>query len=145
MTADNIRGGMILVFLIAGSVADIRKRSIPVLLFPLFGITGLWLYLTQGYVTATEEIFGILLGIVFLALARISDGKFGAGDALAILVLGIYLGGSGAAFSALYGMFCASLVSIALLAFRRGTRDTALPFLPFLLTGYLLDNAGGFI
>ncbi|MBQ4482849.1 MAG: prepilin peptidase [Lachnospiraceae bacterium] len=145
MVTEYIREGLLLIFLITGTIADIRKRSIPVLLFLIFGIAGVVLFMLTGSVTLTDEIFGILLGIVFVALSHISDGKIGAGDGIAILVSGIFLGGSRAACQTLYGMLGASLISILLLMVRRGNRNTALPFLPFLLTGYLMDKAGGLL
>lgn len=145
MMTDIMRESLLLIFLITGTIADIRKRSIPILLFILFGVTGLVFFIMTGSVSFTDEIFGILLGIVFLALCRISDGKIGAGDGMAILVSGIFLGGSRAACQTLYGMLGASLISVLLLAFRKGNRNTTLPFLPFLLAGYLMDKAGGLL
>ena len=97
MMTDIMRESLLLIFLITGTIADIRKRSIPILLFILFGVTGLVFFIMTGSVSFTDEIFGILLGIVFLALCRISDGKIGAGDGMAILISGIFLGGSRAA------------------------------------------------
>ena len=84
----------------------------------------------------------MILGAVFIGVALISGGKLGMGDALAILVIGIYLGGSGSALVVLYAMMITAAFSIVLLIIRRGNRDTALPFMPFLLAGCVLQQIG---
>ena len=138
----------LMIFLIFGTVFDIRKRSIPVSLFVVFGIAGIVLGATQGRVSpdlTTDWVFGVILGVVFIAISLISDKKLGMGDALSILIMGIYLGGSDAALAVLYAMMITSVFSIIILAFKKGSRKTELPFMPFLLTGCIIQQIGALI
>jgi leader peptidase (prepilin peptidase)/N-methyltransferase len=138
----------LLLFLLTGSVLEIRKKTVPILLLAVSGAAGVLIRLicwkTGGY-NIMEMFMGILLGAVFIGISLISDGKIGMGDALAILTTGIYLGGRAATLSVLDAMIAASFVSIIILFLRKGTRNTALPFLPFLFLGCLIETTGAII
>ena len=74
---------------------------------------------------------------MFLALSILSGGAMGAGDGLLLLALGLasdtgeYLG------TLLGGIFLAAVWSgVLLVVFRKG-RKTEIPFVPFLLFGYI--------
>ena len=128
-----------------GTVSDIRERSIPAMIFFIFGLLGTMEYFVSGRTDLINESFGVILGIVFIAVSYISDSKLGMGDALAILVTGIFLGGTEAACAVLYAMLITAVFSIIILVLRKGTRSTVLPFLPFLLAGYILEKLGAVI
>ena len=81
---------------------------------------------------------------VFLALALINPSGLGLGDVKLAAVLGLALGHLGweAAFLGLLAAFVLmALVGVVLLALRRVTRSSALPFGPFMLLGALLAIA----
>lgn len=131
------------IFLIAGTVFDIRKRQIPVILLTAAGVWGILSYLMgTGWMGGTlwDEISGLVMGVVFIGISLISEGKMGMGDAVAILVCGIYLGGAGAAFAVLYALIIAAAASALILALKRGSKKTELPFMPFLLAGCVIGQ-----
>ncbi len=140
-----MKSAALLGFLIISAIFDIRSRTVPIVIFAISGTVGIIAYIAAGtYLSGSiiDELFGVILGAVFIGIALISGGKMGMGDALAILVTGIYLGGSGSALAVLYAMMMTTLFSIVLLAIRRGNRNTALPFIPFLLAGCVLQQIG---
>ena len=97
----------LLLFLILGTVSDIKNRSIPAILFLIFGMLGLLEYMLYGRTALINELMGIILGIVFIAVSIISENRLGMGDALAILVTGVFLGGMEASCA----LLCAMLIS----------------------------------
>ncbi|MBO5550730.1 MAG: prepilin peptidase [Lachnospiraceae bacterium] len=135
----------LLLFLIMGTASDIKKRSIPAAMFLVFGMLGALDFMISGRTAPVNELLGIILGVVFIGISLISDNKLGMGDALAILVTGIFLGGAEASCTVLYAMLITAVFSIIILASGRGSRTTAMPFMPFLLAGYMLDRLGAMI
>lgn len=135
----------LLLFLILGTVSDIKNRSIPAILFLIFGMLGLLEYMLYGRTALINELMGIILGIVFIAVSLISENRLGMGDALAILVTGVFLGGMEASCAVLFAMLISAFFSVIILALHRGDRSTALPFIPFLLAGYILEKLGAVI
>ncbi len=119
------------------TVIDIRHRCVPAVI--LAGI-GLGAALYQLFTRRTDGwliLGGILTGLGFMLLSRLTREGLGYGDSLLILILGIYLGlwrllaVLGTAF------FLLLLVDLPLLAARQMSRTLRLPFYPFLTIGCL--------
>lgn len=134
-----------LIYLGCLSVLDIRNRRLPV-----------WMLLAGGILAAVFQILwkgmpGVLVaaggavGIVFLAVSKVTEESFGYGDSILIGVLGIYLG-----FWNLLGLLVltfilASGTAMAVLVKRKFRQKTLLPFVPFLGIGYaVILLLGGF-
>ena len=86
---------------------------------------------------ALTAILGLVPGVFMLLTAYITR-KVGYGDGLALLGVGMLSG-----YKACWAMLCISLLlmsfwGIGILMLRRGTRNTKLPYLPFLAVAYLI-------
>lgn len=77
----------------------------------------------------------LLPGAVLLLFSRASGGKLGSGDALIVCVIGLWSGAGMAACSFLTALFLAAVTGTAAV---RTRKKKELPFVPFLLAGYLL-------
>lgn len=124
------------VFLLDAGWRDWRRREISLTLTALFGAAGLLNSIIQGR-DIKDFLIPAGIGLIFLALGILSGGALGAGDGLLLLALGLasdtgeYLG------TLLGGMFLAAAWSgVLLVVFRKG-RKTEIPFVPFLLFGYI--------
>ena len=132
-------------FLSAASVCDLKSRRIPLLLLALSGSAGLLIFFMSHTMTPLEEVLGIILGGAFISISLISEGRFGIGDGLAILIAGIHLGGREAGVTCLYAMLMSAMFSVALLMIRRCSKNREVPFVPFLLAGLILHEATVFL
>ena len=127
-------------FSITACVYDLKSRQIPVLLFLIFGLTGMVLYPIYGTNTFIDELYGVIIGVVFIAISYISKGQLGMGDSLAILITGICQGGTKVAFSCIYALFAASIFSLGLMIIKRYKKDHTIPFIPFLTAGIVFQE-----
>ncbi|HEX6475734.1 MAG TPA: A24 family peptidase [Acidimicrobiales bacterium] len=83
----------------------------------------------------------VVLGSFYLLLVVVPAGGMGGGDLKLAGVLGLALGWLGwnvLLLGTFLGFLLAGSVSLALLALRRATRTSTLPFGPFMITGALL-------
>jgi leader peptidase (prepilin peptidase)/N-methyltransferase len=102
------------------------------LLLPAGAFGGDWWSAARGLL-AMAALFGL-----YFALALAYPGGMGFGDVKLAGLLGLYLGwiSWGSVVVATFGAFLlGSLVGISLLAARRATRRSAIPFGPFMLAG----------
>lgn len=120
------------------SIWDIRTRRLPVCLLAV-GIGAAAVYqIVLGNVPSALSLAGAAVGLVFLAVSKVTGEAFGYGDSILILALGIYLG--------FWRLLCLLVVSFSLasgfamivLVIRHFKRKTVFPFVPFLGTGYLI-------
>ncbi len=123
-------------FLGINSWTDIRRRQISLLsvgIFLTIGILYQCFYLKQG----SMMLLGLIPGIVLVAVSKATRESLGMGDALLMLVMGIYLGLEEAVNVLLLSLFLAAIWAGILLAVQRKKKDYEFPFVPFLLMGYV--------
>jgi leader peptidase (prepilin peptidase)/N-methyltransferase len=133
---------------VALALIDVRHRRLPdALTLPSYPVAlallGIAALTSPGgarhYLTALAGLAAA--GLVFAAQALIYPAGIGWGDVKLSGLLGAYLGwlGAGSLVAGLFaGYLLAAVAGLALLAARRATRTTLIPFGPFLLTGTLL-------
>ena len=119
------------------AVSDIRKREIPVYAVWCSGILSAIYYLTGERKSMWLLAGGVLVGICFLIISRITREGIGYGDSLAILVLGSFLGFWNILTVMAFTFFLMLCVLIPVLWKKKMSRTYTLPFLPFLAAGYL--------
>lgn len=122
------------------SIVDIKKHIIPDRVLICMGISQL-LYGMETF--SIKNLFhGVLTGIVvyviLLFISVMSKGGLGLGDAKLLALTAVFTGGSYLLQMIFWGLACAFVYSILLLAHKRGNRKTELPFVPFLACGMLI-------
>ncbi len=88
--------------------------------------------------SVTERLGGCAVGLGVILLSKATGGKIGLGDGALLCVTGVGLG-----FwtnTELFGiaLSLAAVVSIVLLILRLADRKKCIPFVPFLLAGYVI-------
>ncbi len=125
------------IFLLINAWYDIRKRKI--LLHSIWIFTVLWILFLMF--VDKEKILqafgGILPGMFLLASAYATRQAIGYGDGLAVCVCGLYLG-MGQTFAMLfYALLFCSVLSAVMLVCKKRNYKTGVPFVPYLIAGYL--------
>ena len=118
------------VLLVINTWTDIRKKEIclPVLFIFLAG--GILWRIRQG-------LLSMGIGVFIILIALISGGMVGFGDGLLILTMGSVLGAG-----ELAGILCGALLLCGIYSgieylMLKKSRSEEIPFVPFLLIGYL--------
>jgi leader peptidase (prepilin peptidase)/N-methyltransferase len=85
-----------------------------------------------------ERLGGLALGLGVILLSKATGGKIGLGDGILLCVTGLGLGFWTNAELFGIALSLAASVSVVLLIMRRADRKKSIPFVPFLLTGYVI-------
>ena len=129
------RWAVLLFWLAVWTVQDIRKREISVWQIAAAAVMALLWRQMDGDLIGWDTAGVMVLGSLGLGLGFVSKGRFGTGDGAVILCMGLYLG----TYISLSALVLALLLTVPaalyLLVCRGGSRDTAIPFVPFLLAG----------
>lgn len=86
--------------------------------------------------TWTGSVFGILI----LALAVVSKGKFGLGDVLLVWTTAITTGWAYTMVILALGLLLSFVFGVGVILLERGTLKTELPFVPFLAGGIIVHT-----
>lgn len=129
-------GEILELFLLVGnSITDLCVRRISLSFSGICALFGLWLCLTDG--RNVPAVLGALLpGLLLTAAGFFMKEQVGTGDGLVILISGLFL-----TLREVLSL-CATASLLALIPagvlFLLGRRKAKIPFVPFLLAGYVL-------
>ena len=118
----------ILAFLGINSWKDIRTREVSLLSIVVFGIVGMIRACFLGTVSV-DLVWNVCMGAAVIMLSIISKGAVGMGDGLLFLSLGTVL--------SFVGLFCCCFWGIVVLFLSGKGKKTEMPFVPFLMLGYI--------
>ncbi len=131
----------IFLLLILFSVEDIRHKAIINWHFFLaipWGIADIIINtIITNRVSFWERGFGLLIGTLFLFISHLTRGQIGIGDSYIIMILCTTLGIFGGMEVITYSFLLSALISIILISFFRYHKRRKIPFVPFLLAGFL--------
>ena len=125
------------ILLIYTSITDIRERAISgvaLMIFTVAGIMCLWLGRSLNPV---DSIFGALIGLCLVIVSFCTKGELGMGDALLLLVTGIFLGFERNLTLLFSALMLSSLFSVYLLIREKNIKKEY-PFVPFLFIAYVM-------
>lgn len=128
----------ILGMLLIASLYDIKLKKIPNRLLLITGAASILYRLLFLWPSFFPLFHGLILGIGFYFLARITGEAFGKGDAILMGILAINMGGYLSLAVFFIALFLAAIGSV-FFSIRKGFyRKAALPFVPFLTLSYSL-------
>lgn len=119
------------------SVEDIRRKELATLQILLVGAPGLLLGFCCGDWKGPTAVLSFLPGLVFLLIAHVGRECIGYGDGLVVLCLGAYLTLGQLLGLCMAALTLAGIAAIVLMFVLHRGRHAVMPFVPFLLAGYV--------
>ena len=120
------------------AVFDMKKKEIPLAFICLGSMAGvgisLW-QITEGYFSFREMGLAVLPGCFLLLTSFVSRENVGYGDGLLLIVIGLFTGFYRCMIILCISLLLISVSALALLAVRKVSRNSRLPFMPFLAAG----------
>lgn len=127
----------ILAILAVNTWTDIRKKQINVPAVIFLAVTGMVSVFVQENGKGHMSVMVFLPGILVLFISVVTKGAVGMGDAFLLLALGTVLSPEELMEMVCIAMLLCSLAALALMVIFRKKRNMAIPFIPFLLAGYI--------
>lgn len=136
MKGNYIKEACILVFLGVNSWTDIRKRQVSLLFIGILAGYGM-LRMVCSHGSALDLLLCAGTGLIFVGISILTDGSLGMGDGWLIMALGTVMCPEEFFTMLFVGMLGSAVwAGIILTVFRRKVH-AGIPFVPFLLAGYL--------
>lgn len=119
------------------SVEDYKKRSVSLLKIMLMVFIGIAGILIFDCYTIPMGILGLLPGLSIIGISYVSRGKIGLGDGLVLCALGFFVGINHVFIMLISALFIAAFFSAGMLLCKRFAWKSEMPFIPFILMGYI--------
>ena len=130
-------GKMGIISLLAfNSWKDIRKKEVSLWTILMFAVIGV---IRSACVEGinVRRLAAIGIGGMVVVLSVLSKGEVGMGDGFLLMAMGTVLSAEQILGTLLIGLFCCCIWGIILLFLPKTGRKTEIPFVPFLLLGYV--------
>ena len=128
------------IYLLIVSGRDIRTRCLPLgwmISGPVIVLL-LRVGFERGDFLLNRDLWcGIVCGLFFIGISWLGQEKLGFADSIAIMGIFIMDGYDLGIMMVMISFLLAGIVALILLIRKRAGRETAIPFLPFLLAGYV--------
>ncbi len=129
-----LTGGM----LMAAAIMDFIKKEISVGFIMAIAAVCIIGALSNKNSSLYDMALGMVIGVLALAISRITHEQIGRGDGLVIMFVGMLVGVRGCFSMVCYAMMFMTFVSVGLIILKKAGRYTKVPFLPALFAGYAL-------
>lgn len=133
----------LLIFLAGAALQDLRRETINVLYIICGALAGAVLNIVCNIGNWKNMAEGAAVGLVILIIGFAGRQAIGYGDGLMLTATGLYLGLTGNIMLLLISLFLTALCAIFLLLLRYKRKNDRIPFIPFMLGGYILMKAIG--
>ena len=128
------------VYLSGAACRDLLNRTVSKAWAFVFMTAAILYHILQRDMTIAAWGAGMIPALVMLAAALLTKQAFGCGDCLVLAVLGGMRGAGYAVLLLLAGLCLAAVFSCVGVVMGKLTREGELPFVPFLLTAFLLQT-----
>lgn len=118
------------------SLDDIKTKHVQLLEIIAFGLLGIIYNIVYKPHSVASLLGGVAIGLFVMVFSVLSKEKIGKGDAYIIMVTGLYLGFMDTALLLWISSVMAFLAGIVIIR-KYDNREMEIPFVPFLLLGYL--------
>ena len=119
------------------SAEDIKKKRVRLNPILFFGILGIFFHMLWRMRSIEDLLLGMSVGVALLVISMLTGGRIGAGDAVLLIVTGIYLGLEKNLELFFCGLLLCSMWALGLLILRKKSRKDSIPFVPFFLSSYM--------
>ena len=120
------------------TIEDIKSRRLKTAALMFCGLAGVILHIFLRRISAENMIGGMAVGAVMYLISVLSKGRIGKGDAVLIMVTGIFLGfWNNLMLLWAAVMFAGAAGWIAIFILKK-EKNYEMPFVPFMLAAYIL-------
>ncbi|WP_455721519.1 prepilin peptidase [Agathobacter sp.] len=121
------------------SIIDTATQKIPVVVLIFMAGVGIVCAVTDGKALSSVAI-AVIPGIVLFAAAFMTKQQIGYGDAVVIILMGLFVTADVICSALIMGLSIAGVISVLMIAFKKSDLKKQIAFTPFLLLGYGLTG-----
>ncbi len=129
------------------AIDDVRTKSIRVSEVIIFAVIGVLIDVILKPYSWVSIAGGVAVGAVLYIISILTKEKIGKGDAMIVMISGLYLGFMNTVIVLWLASLLAAIFGVIMVRLRGHQIDVEIPFVPFLLVAYatvfLVGQLGG--
>ena len=133
----NFRFIFVFIVLLIEAVTDFKKKEVNIVLPILLTAAALAMLILGKDISVLNTLIGIAEGVLLILISVMTKGQIGMGDGILLAACGFMLGGKDNFLMFFFACLCSAVVSGLIMIFKKADKKTKIPFVPFMIPGFL--------
>lgn len=134
----NFRFVFVLIVLIIEAVTDLKKQEINIPVSGIMAAAAIPIYFFAKDISVLNSIIGIAEGLLLILISVMTKGQIGMGDGILLAACGLMLGGKDNFLMFFFACLFSAVVSGLIMLVKKADKKTKIPFVPFMIPGFLV-------
>ena len=134
----NLRFVFVLIVLIIEAVTDFKKKEVNIIFPILLAAAAVVMLFFSKDISLINAIIGIAEGLLLILISVLTKGQIGMGDGILLAACGLMLGGRDNLIMFFFACLSSAVVSALIMIIKKADKKTKIPFVPFMIPGFLI-------
>ena len=133
-----IRFVFVFVVLIIEALTDFRKKEVNIPVSAILAAGAVIMFFWGKDISLINTIIGLAEGVFLILVSVITKGQIGMGDGILLAACGLMLGGKDNMIMFFFACISSAIVSALIMIIKKADKKTRIPFVPFMIPGFLV-------
>lgn len=134
----NLRFAFVLIVLVIEAVTDFKKNEVNIIFPVLLAAAATVMFFFTKDISLINAIIGTGEGLLLILISLLTKGEIGMGDGILLAACGLMLGGRDNLIMFFFACLSSAVVSALIMLIKKADKKTKIPFVPFMIPGFLI-------
>ena len=134
----SVRFVLVFIVLVIEAVKDFRKKEVNIPVLGILVVAAMVMIFLGKEISVSNAIIGLAEGLLLILVSVMTKGQIGMGDGILLAACGLMLGGKDNMVMFFFACLSSAIVSVLIMIIKKADKKTTIPFVPFMIPGFLI-------
>ena len=134
----SVRFVLVFIVLVIEAVKDFRKKEVNIPVLGILVVAAMVMIFLGKDISVSNAIIGLAEGLLLILVSVMTKGQIGIGDGILLAACGLMLGGKDNMVMFFFACLSSAIVSVLIMIIKKADKKTTIPFVPFMIPGFLI-------
>ena len=133
-----VRFVLVFIVLVIEALKDFRKKEVNIPVLGILVVAAMVMIFLGKDISVSNAIIGLAEGLLLILVSVMTKGQIGMGDGILLAACGLMLGGKDNMVMFFFACLSSAIVSVLIMIIKKADKKTTIPFVPFMIPGFLI-------
>ena len=134
----SVRFVLVFIVLVIEALKDFRKKEVNIPVLGILVVAAMVMIFLGKDISVSNAIIGLAEGLLLILVSVMTKGQIGMGDGILLAACGLMLGGKDNMVMFFFACLSSAIVSVLIMIIKKADKKTTIPFVPFMIPGFLI-------
>ena len=134
----SVRFALVFIVLVIEALKDFRKKEVNIPVLGILVVAAMVMIFLGKDISVSNAIIGLAEGLLLILVSVMTKGQIGIGDGILLAACGLMLGGKDNMVMFFFACLSSAIVSVLIMIIKKADKKTTIPFVPFMIPGFLI-------